>query len=86
MASRKDLTALHNEAAGRIVADIVRPTINAGGEISDVLVLLESVVTGVLTVAVKLGGDNAVLDIFAEGVRDRMAKIRLGDLPVAGQS
>lgn len=71
---------IHNRDAGRIVAEIVRPTLDAGGEITDVLVLLESIVTGVLTVAVKLGGDNEVLDIFIAGVRQRMAEIRLGDV------
>ena len=46
-----------------------------------VLLLLESVVTGVLSVIVKQGGDEPVLDSFIEGVRQRMAEIRLGDLP-----
>ena len=46
----------------------------------DVLLLRESVVTGVLSVIIKLGGDEPVLK-FIEGVRQRMAEIRLGDLP-----
>ena len=77
---------IHKRDAGRIVAEIVRPTILAGGDIADVLVLLESVVTGVLTVSVKFGGDNDVLDIFIAGVRDRMAKIRLGDVAPGGSA
>lgn len=77
---------IHNESAGRIARDIVKPTVDAGGDMKDVLVLLESVVTGVLTVAVRMGGDNAVLDVFVAGVRDRMAAIRLGDAPAAGEA
>ncbi len=76
---------IHNRDAGRIVREIVAPTMEAGGDMKDVLVLLESVVTGVLTITVKLGGDNTVLDVFVEGVRARMAQIRLGSIkPVGG--
>lgn len=39
---------LHNELAGKIVADIVKPVLAAGGTSSDYLVLLESVVVGVM--------------------------------------
>jgi len=75
---------IHNRDAGRIVAEIVKPTLDAGGQMTDVLVLLESVVTGVLSVAVKLGGDNAVLDVFIAGVRQRMAELRLGNVESSG--
>jgi len=75
---------IHNRDAGRIVTEIVKPTLDAGGEMTDVLVLLESVVTGVLSIAVKLGGDNDVLDIFIAGVRQRMAEIRLGNIDLPG--
>ena len=77
---------IHNRDAGDIVSRIVKPTIAAGGDMKDVLVLLESVVTGVLTVAVKFGGDNAVLDTFIEGVRERMADIRLTSIPPVGSA
>lgn len=84
--NREQVVALHNILAGKIVSDIVRPTIGVGGTIPDVLVLLESVVVGVLTLAVKIGGDNHVLDIFEASVRERMAKIRLGNLPPSGSA
>lgn len=75
---------IHNRDAGKIVSEIVKPTLDAGGDMVQVLILLESVVTGVLTVAVKFGGDNFVLDTFIEGVRQRMAEIRLADVPTFG--
>ena len=81
---RDAIVAVHNEAVGRIVTDIVRPTMAAGGTPDDVMVLLERIVTGVLTAVVKLGGDNK-LDMLVGGVRERMAPIRLGDAP-AGRS
>jgi hypothetical protein len=79
-------TEIHNRLAGQIVASIVKPPLEAGGDMTDVLVLLESVVTGVLTAVVKLGRDGPVLDLFIDGVRDRMAKIRLSDIRPAGRS
>lgn len=42
------LTDSHNALAGEIVTRIVKSTIDAGGNTSSVMVLLESVVTGVL--------------------------------------
>lgn len=77
---------IHNATAGEIVKQIVKPTIDAGGQMTDVLVLLESVVTGVMLVAVKLGGDEIVLDTFIDGVRKRMAETRLGPIDTAGQA
>ena len=77
---------IHNRDAGRIVREIVKPTLDAGGGPKDVLVLLESVVTGVLTVTVKMGGDNPVLDVFIDGVRARMAAIRLGPATTEGSA
>lgn len=79
-------TELHNRLAGQIVASIVRPPMVAGGGPTDVLVLLESVVTGVLTAVVKLGGEGPVLDVFIDGVRERMARIRLEDIRPAGRA
>lgn len=65
----------HNELAGKIVSDIIRPIVTEGLEPTAALVLLESVVAGVFLAIVKLGGDEPVLNQFTEGV-----KIRLGDL------
>jgi hypothetical protein len=84
--AREAVVAIHNVKVGEIVKQIVKPTIESGGDVKDVLVLLESVVAGVLLFAVKVGGDEKVLDVLTDGVRLRMAEIRLGDLPVAGQS
>jgi hypothetical protein len=83
---RKALTEAHNKAAGAIVKQIVRPTLEAGGEFTDVLVLLESVVVGVVLMAVKLGGDEIVLDKVIEGAKARLAEIRLGGIETKGTS
>ena len=80
MRSRDEEAELHR--AVPIVGAILAPLLDEnGGDEMDVLLLLESVVTGVLSVIVKLGGAEPVLDKFIEGVRQRMAEIRLGDLP-----
>lgn len=69
--------AIHNRDAGRIVEMITRPTYEAGGDSSDVLVLLESVITGVFAVAVRMGGDHIVLEKLVEGVEARLAATQL---------
>jgi hypothetical protein len=53
---------IHNRDVGEIVRAIIKPTLDAGGEFTDVLVMLESVILGVMLFAVKTGGDELVLD------------------------
>lgn len=77
---------IHNRDAGKIIASIVRPTLEAGGSPTEVLVVLESVVTGVVLALVKLGGDERVLDTLMAGVKQRLAEIRLTDLPTKGDA
>jgi hypothetical protein len=77
---------LHNRLAGEIVASIVKPPIAAGGEFTDVLILLESVIVGVCAVAVKVGGDEVVLDVVVDGARQRLAEMRLGAVEPGGSA
>lgn len=80
------LSDLHNRLAGEIVAAIVKPTIEAGGDHAAVLVLLESVIAGTVVVLAKLGGDEVVLDVLVEGVKARIAELRLKDAPPHGSA
>lgn len=75
---------LHNKIAGQIVASIVKPPLDAGGSFTDVLVVLESVILGVILVSVKLGGDDKVLDLVMERVKERLAQQRLGKIETVG--
>lgn len=75
---------VHNRIAGDIVKSIVKPPLDAGGEFTDVLIVLESVILGVMLVAVKLGGDDKVLDLIMERVKERLAEQRLGKIDTAG--
>lgn len=77
---------IHNRLAGQIVASIVKPPLEAGGQFTDVLVLLESVIVGVLLVGVKLGGDEIVFDAVVERVKQRLAELRLKDIKTEGRS
>lgn len=77
---------IHNRDAGDIVKDIVRPTLEAGGQMTEVLVLLESVVVGVVLMAVKLGGEEIVLDQVIDGARKRLAEQRLGGIETKGKA
>jgi hypothetical protein len=74
-----DITDLHNKSLLPIVSSIVKPTIDAGGSWSAVLVVLESVVTGVMLTLGELEGWNAAereayLRTVVAAVRQRMAK------------
>lgn len=77
-------TEIHNRIAGEIVKAIVKPPLEAGGSYTDVLVVLESVILGVMLVAVKLGGDGKVLDLVVERVKERLAEQRLSGIKPAG--
>ncbi len=77
---------IHNRLAGDIVRQIVKPTLDAGGQMTDMLVLLESVVTGVMLIAVKLGGDDKVLPKLVEGVEQRLADARLRPIETRGRA
>jgi hypothetical protein len=79
------LTELHNRLAGDIVKQIVKPTLDAGGQFTDVLVLLESVILGVVLMAVKLGGDEIVLDEVMAAVKKRLAEQRLTNIETKGR-
>jgi hypothetical protein len=79
-------TDLHNRLAGKIVGDIVRPVIEAGGETTEIMVLTESVVVGVALACVKLGGDEKVLDVMFDAAKKRLAEIRLKDITTDGRA
>jgi hypothetical protein len=79
-------TEIHNRLAGDIVKQIVRPPLEAGGQFTDVLVVLESVILGVMLVAVKLGGDEIVLDEVVKHVKERLAEQRLSGIDPAGSA
>ncbi|ADH91756.1 hypothetical protein Snov_4500 [Ancylobacter novellus DSM 506] len=81
---------IHNATAGPIVAAIVKPTLKAGGSMTEVLVLLESVIAGTIVTVARMGGDEIVLDAVIDEVRDRsremLAKMRLGNVEPGGSA
>lgn len=77
---------LHNQLAGKVVTLIVKPLLDNDGDTKDVLVLLESVVTGVILTITKLGGDEIVIDTLIEGIKARLAKDRLTNHETVGEA
>jgi hypothetical protein len=77
---------IHNRIAPEIVKSIVRPPLDAGGSMTDLLILLESVILGVVLMGVKLGGDDKVLDLVVERVKERLAEQRLGKIETSGSA
>lgn len=76
-----DMAELHNRLAGKIVADIVKPVIEAGGTSSDYLVLLESIVVGVmLTIPSRADDDLARCLALCRAAAHRCAGIRAAKL------
>lgn len=75
---------LHNRLAGEIVARIVRPVIDEGGDVTGVMVLTESVLVGVALICIRLGGDEKVLDVMVDAAKQRLTEIRLKDIETKG--
>ena len=86
---------LHDRVAGAVVAAIVQPVVEAGGQPADVLVLAESVLAGVLVAVATLAagavvgapvrrGPELLLDALAGRVRARLAAQALGATKPAG--
>jgi hypothetical protein len=75
---------LHNRLAKQIVEQIVKEPIAAGGTMSDVMLLCESVLVGVALGCFQLGSDIKVLDAIVGRVKERLAKVRLEDLKPKG--
>ena len=71
---------VHNRPAKQIVDQIVHAPIAAGGTTSDVMMLFESVLVGVVLASLPLGHDVKVLDLVVGRVKERLAKMRLGEL------
>jgi hypothetical protein len=85
MADGTTQSEIHNQIVGDIVKSIIRPPLDAGGEMTDVFVVLESVILGVILLSVKLGGDELVIDALMERVKARLAEQRLADIQPKGR-
>ena len=77
---------LHNRLAKRIVSMIVHEQIAAGGTVSDILFLCESVLVGAVLGCLQLGSDERALDAIVSRVKERLAKARLEDLEMKGKA
>jgi hypothetical protein len=75
---------LHNRVAKQIVAEILNETRAAGGSYSDLLLICESVLVGVVVECFRLGHDAKVLDLLFTAAKARLAKVRLADLEAKG--
>jgi hypothetical protein len=75
---------LHNRLAKQIVAQIVNEPIAAGGTMSHVMMLCESVLVGVVLGCFQLGSDVKALDLIVGRVKERLAKVRLEELETNG--
>jgi hypothetical protein len=77
-------TELHNRLAKQIVSQIMNEPIAAGGTMSDVMMLCESVLVGVILGCFQLGSDAKAFDLIVARIKERLAKIRLEDLEPKG--
>jgi hypothetical protein len=75
---------LHNRLANQIVSQILEEPIAAGGTMSDVMTLCESVLVGVVIGCFRLGSDVKALDLIVNRAKERLAKVRLEDLETKG--
>jgi len=77
-------TELHNRVAKRVVAEIIEETRAAGGSYSDLLVISESVLVGVVVECFRLGHDSKVIDLVFTAAKTRLANVRLKDVRAEG--
>jgi len=77
-------TELHNRLAKRVVAEIIEETRAAGGSYSDLLVISESVLVGLVVECFRLGHDSKVIDLVFTAAKARLANVRLKDLRAEG--
>ena len=77
---------LHNRLAKRIVSMMVHEQVAAGGTVSDIMFLCESVLVGVVLGCFQLGSDERALDAIVSRVKERLAKVRLEDLEIKGKA
>jgi hypothetical protein len=77
-------TELHNRLAEQIVSQMMNEPIRAGGTISDVMALLESVLVDVMLGCFEPGSDVKALDLVAGRVKERLAEARLEKLEAKG--
>lgn len=80
-----DAAKRHNDISRDLLMRIVKPVLEAGGGTSDVMVILESVVAGVLTACAEIDGKDTkhrdgMLMALEDGVRGRLETI-----PVKGK-
>jgi hypothetical protein len=81
-----DICDLHNRVAPEALKLIVGETMTNGGTFEDVLITLESVIVGVMLLAVKLGGDEKVIDVMIAGAKERLAEKRLASIKHGGEA
>lgn len=70
-------TKLHNMIAPEIVATIVKVPLSSGGEPTDCVVILESVICGVLLAVGKAGHDDDLIDSIAVNAKERLVQMRI---------
>jgi len=65
---------------------IAHEQIAAGGTVSDIMFLCESVLVGVVLGCFQLGSDERALDAIVSRVKERLAKVRLEALEMKGKA
>jgi hypothetical protein len=77
IAERKiKIAEMHNKIAGEIVASIVKPMVDIGGNGSDILLLLESVIVGTLLMTTKPEADGKILSLVLKRAELRVTETR----------
>lgn len=73
----------HNAATLPILRAIID---KVGANPRELLVFAATMVAGLFLVIVKLGGDEPVLEVFMDDVKDRLARARLGPIVPKGDA
>jgi hypothetical protein len=76
----------HNAAMTPALKALAGPILLAGGGGVELMIAAESLIVGVALLCIRLGGDEAVLDVMLAGAKARLAELRLGDVEPEGQA
>jgi hypothetical protein len=74
--NQSKISDLHNRVAGPIVASIVKPMVEVGGQGHDILLLLESVIVGTMLVTTTPEADDKMLALLVARVSKRLKDAR----------
>lgn len=75
-----------NDAATKALEALLKGTVGKGCQPVDAIIACESTIVGLVLAVSRPGGDEIVVDTIFEGVKARLAEVRLNGVKPAGHA